>query len=304
MKLVSCLILLYAAFSVWTFIDSSTLIADVIGQAQLHIALGGMLFALLLALLKYRRLASALCIVALINLGWIGYSLYNPKQHESHHAFSLLAYNVWIENQQHDDVIRVIRSANADIVWLHEVSNELYHKIHKELKPSYPYLYPEYMKSKGSLLLTKMPHDIHFVAQYNYFLKHATISIENNIIDLIGVHLTSPKSDERVQDRNDQLDIVKQYMAEHIPQERAVIVAGDFNSAPWRPAFQDFMKDTQLHFGTYDILLSWPAFSLYPLMFPIDHVMARQGVCIAKKTTLPSGSSDHFPVLAQVKYCN
>ncbi len=303
MKTVSILILLYAALSLWAFFDRTALIADLIGQAQLHFAIGALLFAFLLFVIKHRRTALMLSLVAIFNLGWIVHSLHNTNPTSSNAAFSLLAYNVWIDNAQHEEVINVIRSTDADVVWLNEVSNELYHKIHAEFKSRYPYIYPEYLKSKGSLLLTKMPHDIHFVQQYNYFLKHATISIDGSIIDILGVHLTSPKSDERVITRNTQFDIIEDYIEKNVPEGRALVVAGDFNSAPWRPAFKDFMNDTALRFGTYDILLSWPTFSLYPFMFPIDHVMARSGVCVTEKNKLRSGSSDHFPIFAQVNYC-
>ena len=298
------MILLYVGLSVWSYMDQSTLIADIIGQAQLHVALGATCFAALLALVKQKRNAALLLCAALLNMGWVVFALYHPAHTTSQKAFSLLAYNVWINNQQHREVIDIVRSADAEVVWLHEVSNALYHDVIKELKPYYPYIYPEYMKSKGSLLLTKMPHEIHYVKQHNHFLKHATLTYNDAIIDVIGLHLTSPKSNERVRTRNEQLDIVTEYIKEHVPDTRSLIVAGDFNSAPWRPVFKHFIDDTQLHYGIYDILLSWPTFSLYPFMFPIDHIMAKNSVCVSEKFRLPNGGSDHYPVLAQLHYCN
>jgi endonuclease/exonuclease/phosphatase (EEP) superfamily protein YafD len=297
------LILLYAALSLWALLDSQSLLADLAGQATLHSVVAFSLLATFLLVKKQRLAGCGLLVIASLNLLWVWYSLYHatPASHED--ALRVLSYNVFIDNKDFDAVISIITDADAEVVWLHEVSHELYAHISHRLRKDYPYIYPDTIKTKGSILLTKMPHQIHEVNRHGYFLKHATLVMDDRNIDVVGVHLTSPKSNERVQSRNEQFGIVQDYITKNVRPEQLLVIAGDFNSAPWRPAFVNFSKDTGFKHGSYEVLPSWPSFSIYPLSFPIDHVLTRDGLCIADKAVLGSGGSDHYPILANLTYC-
>ena len=79
-----------------------------------------------------------------------------------------------------------------------------------------------------------------------------------------------------------------------------LILASDFNSAPWGGRFRHFMQVTGLHrHGTWG--RSWPAHLgiAGPQIVLIDNVVTTRDVRAISFATGPALGSDHLPVVAR-----
>jgi endonuclease/exonuclease/phosphatase (EEP) superfamily protein YafD len=81
-----------------------------------------------------------------------------------------------------------------------------------------------------------------------------------------------------------------------------LIVAGDFNTSSWNPAFKRLVEDTGLRdsrrgFGMQN---SWNADFLF-LRTTIDHCLVSPKVKVLNRRVGPDIGSDHFPILLDLR---
>ncbi|MFV3075685.1 endonuclease/exonuclease/phosphatase family protein [Niveispirillum fermenti] len=110
---------------------------------------------------------------------------------------------------------------------------------------------------------------------------------------LVTAHLSRP-FDRPVQEA--QVDWLLDRLREMPPP---VLLAGDFNAAPWSPLMRRIMRDAGL------VRLSvtgptWPSGWLLPFGIPIDHVLGGSGIGAGGQVlVLRDVGSDHRPVLVR-----
>jgi endonuclease/exonuclease/phosphatase (EEP) superfamily protein YafD len=83
--------------------------------------------------------------------------------------------------------------------------------------------------------------------------------------------------------------------------EGGVIVAGDFNSTPWSPAFSAMVAHAGLAFGRGAREATWPTWLPAWLGLPLDHILVGGGCTIVERRHGPHTGSDHRPILADVR---
>ncbi len=92
-------------------------------------------------------------------------------------------------------------------------------------------------------------------------------------------------------------------MSRLVQEEQNVVLAGNFNIAPWTVTLQQFPIWSNLSRATYGIF-SWPArpitrFALEtPPFMPLDHIFLSSGVKVVASSRGRDVGSDHFPIIA------
>lgn len=119
------------------------------------------------------------------------------------------------------------------------------------------------------------------------------INVDGQPVTIVGVHLSKPYFDEASWVELDQIGRTLSRL------EGPVILAGDFNAAPWSNPLVALARREQLEPGPW-MPASWPVVA-GPLGVPIDNIFARGGAHIE---TLEAGESsfgsNHRPILARV----
>ena len=115
------------------------------------------------------------------------------------------------------------------------------------------------------------------------------------MLTIINTHPTIPLGRPRYEARNAQL----QSIAEIVKATTGnVILAGDFNTSMWSPAYSALLETTGLRDARrgVGVLPTWP--TLMPFaMIPIDHVLVSDDVRVVEIRRGERTGSDHLPLL-------
>ena len=220
---------------------------------------------------------------------------------------SLLIFNVLMENQQFERVLKLVENLDPDIVLLAEPSNLWAQKL-APLKEKYPNLVAHTLENHyGMMLFSRfLIHDteIQFLIQDDIPSIHTQITLPSgDSIALHGIHPRPPVPEEhgRSTERDGELLLVGKAVREsNLP----VIVAGDLNDAAWSYTTWLFKRvsgllDPRVGRGFYNTFhADYPFFRL-----PLDHVFhSHHFRLIDLQVVGDACGSDHFPVFVKLSY--
>jgi vancomycin resistance protein VanJ len=277
-------------------------------------------------MLLRRWLATLSLIPALLMLGWSYVPFFIPNRAPANTMsepiqdsgqdsipLSLLTYNLDKDALPYDTASRVavIRSANADIVTLQEVSSEAVLGLVYELKQQYPY--QELFNSVGDItglgVLSRFPilerDDIHRGALW----QRLSIQVKGSRVTVYNVHVMNPLSardslwslhTDDIQYRTLTINaLIHQAAVESDP----VIFAGDFNMTDQTDAYKrmllhvhDAYRETGWGFG-----FTFPSAGIVPPLARIDYVFHDDRIQALSARVWPDdGGSDHQPLYVQL----
>ncbi len=219
----------------------------------------------------------------------------------------LLSYNLYAGNIQVDEVLAIIRQADADVVALQELNTYLAEAIRQQLSEHYPYqaLYP-YDDPRGTGLLSRYP-----IREESWWLlamghQRAELDINGTPVVIYNVHPQIPhfallrfSSSGRTNDLTDILDRAAQ---ETLP----TLLIGDFNMTDLSA---DYARLTARYTDAYHAVgwgLGWtfPASGQVfgwgiPLpLARLDYLFYDKHFRALDARVLPNGGgSDHLPLL-------
>ncbi len=314
------LALFCAALSAWPWLDSSSLIADYLGQAALHQCAAYILLALISTVLKRRKSGLLFLLIAAVNLALVGQAFTPPAltgvvlAKTDIPKLRILSFNFWRENKEIPLAFDTIHAVDADIVWIPEVLRKPYWQMMQEFETEYPYRYPETLEEsaqEGSVLMSKYPFTLHFDLQkidgIENRITHATLNIQGKRVDVIGLHVLSPRTDAHLLIHNQQLAVTGNYIlaTAKIPAGTPLIIAGDMNSGIWRPTFSDFMHSVGVSptSSLTSLPLTWPSWLPWPLQIPIDQILISPNFCHTPLKRAAYSGSDHYPVYTDLSGC-
>ena len=209
-----------------------------------------------------------------------------------------------------------VRSTAADIVFLQEVIGEKasgtrsgeidvahYEYLADSLWPQFAYgrnaVYP--LGHHGNALLSRFPigdcrnHDASVAGHEPRGFLHCVLTVPGwGGLHVICVHLGLQEAQ-----RQRQIDVLCELLAESVPASAPVLVAGDFND--WRERVDRQLQDrTELKSAFSRPPRTFPA--RWPLL-PLDRIYLRnlevQSACVLAARPWPH-LSDHLPLLAEV----
>lgn len=215
----------------------------------------------------------------------------------------LMALNVEMENDRHDDAIAAIRAENPDVLLLMETDATWTEALEPVLE-------------RYDTVL-RVPKDDHYGMLFATRLKVRAASIERltrddtpsvfatledrqgGVFNFIGLHPQPPVPGEDTVERDLQTLYAARFARE---TDQPDVVMGDFNDAAWSDTAQAFK-----HVGQYlDVRVGrglFPSFHARHWWFrcPIDQLYTTEGIVVSRYRLGKYVGSDHFPVIAHIR---
>ncbi len=282
-----------------------------------YLILSLILSSVLVILWRTHHLKSkALVLAALLLVGLNGIEVipwYFPHSQQlvgkADKPIRILSFNLNIQNERDNEVIKVVRDNHPDLALFIEVNRDGVENLKTGLKDALPYSFRS--PAGGLALLSRFPIQNARGDNFNGRGGHnllATIEVDKKPIQLIGTHPLVPVKPNTFHSRNRQLAALSDYIR---GLDQPLILVGDFNLTPWSPYYRRFINKTKLHNTRlgFGILPSWPrpathvnfASLLIPLMnIPIDHCFVSKHFSVARIYTGANANSDHASLVTDL----
>lgn len=219
----------------------------------------------------------------------------------------LLSYNIQKDNQQVDQMLRIIRDADADIVAIQELTPWLSDAAEEQLAQTYPYraLHPQSDYS-GQGILSKFPLANDEFWQINLGHQRVDVDWNGQTIGLFNVHPMHPIRGLRFdgQSRAEEIDdVLRRAEAVNTP----LLIVGDFNMtnlsddyARVTARYEDAYKNVGWGMGfTFPNFATAFHVKYFPPIARIDYIFHDANFKpVEVYVGVDSGGSDHFPIYA------
>jgi endonuclease/exonuclease/phosphatase (EEP) superfamily protein YafD len=212
---------------------------------------------------------------------------------------SLIAMNLLYRRQDTAATRAYLEQQSADLLILSEITPRWREQL-RELERTYPYFaIRTRLNAWGIAVYSKYPfqtvEDLDLGDDLSSHLR-VVVQLPGGPAEVYAVHLASPQRPHRARQRNTQFRRLAERLAAADPGVPK-IVAGDFNSTPFSPYFQDLLRDAGLRDGRrpFGLHVTWPMWPV-PLWIPIDHCLVSHDVIVTRVATGPATGSDHLPV--------
>lgn len=281
------------------FLEPFVPILDLFNHFRLQ-AVAGAIFCIVCSfLLKDKRAVLAACTVFSLNVGVIGWKLYQtsgiPKLGDSQAKFSAIASNVLTENDDYNAVIEMVRTQGPDLVVFSEVDYTWAEEL-SVLENTHPHklLYPR-SGNFGMAAFSKKPFKGEIVDAGEGGLPIMVLRLDG--LTVIGAHPVPPSSFINMQKNRHYLSEVSRIGNE---AKGPVLVAGDLNATLWSATLNPLIEIDFKRINPFGIAYTWPE-SNWLLFLQIDHFFGKE-IKAADFEVLPSVGSDHYPIRADIAY--
>ncbi len=218
------------------------------------------------------------------------------------HRISVLVANVLTPNRRSDDLLKIIRDENADIVLILEPDDWWQQKL-DVIEAQYPHTIKQPLDNTyGMLMYSKYPlieSEIRFLVDDGIPSFRAFLQLSSGHRVLFhGLHPNPPQIGLDTVGRDAELVIVAKEIQNH---SGPVIVAGDMNDVAWSHTTRLFLRlssllDPRIGRGLYSTYNAKIPFFRWPL----DHVFHSSSFRLLSLRRLPYFGSDHFPLYCEL----
>lgn len=218
-------------------------------------------------------------------------------------------FNVLTSNNNYNKLLFEIKLKNPDIIILQEVDENWLNNI-SNLKDDYPY-FVEYPREDnfGMSFYSKYPitkSAVEFWTYHEVPVIFAKVKKGKNEIAFYCVHTLPPVNTEYITVRNKMLQNINKILNNARKNEDNVIIAGDFNTTIFSPAYKKYIDSPLNSKVVYDAIRymskiqgSWNAYHPPVFRVTLEHVLSIPPV-IPLETELGNHiGSDHFPIFAE-----
>jgi vancomycin resistance protein VanJ len=234
----------------------------------------------------------------------------------------VMTLNQFYANRQVDELITAIRTQDADIVAIQELSESVADAASQQLRDIYPYQFlTAGVEDYGLGILSRYP--LRTTARTQGFVgQRAIVEVDGVAITVINVHLNAPQAPTRRLRQFRPVKVVLDYDTSQRARDfpgllreidaitGPLIVIGDFNTSDREPPYaelaarlHDAYRETAWGFG-----FTFPndqQLARLKVPFPlvrIDYVWSRAGIApAAARVVCDSGGSDHCAVVADLR---
>lgn len=229
---------------------------------------------------------------------------------------TVLTYNMWVHNDNLEDVIRLIETTDADIVALQEVQTEFVRYANTRLRDQYPFQVaredPKRLQYDGRMILSRYPitnYQIQTGVGRDLLYLRAEIDFNGQPLAIYSVHLCPVTMHGGFSTALRHADL--SLLLEHAAQETMpTVFLGDFNmtdtTADYHLAtaqYSDAFRESTSGLGT--TYPDWGTFitglDVIAGAIRIDYVFADENFDALDAAVLAGGGSDHRPVWAQLR---
>ena len=227
---------------------------------------------------------------------------------------TVLAFNVYTPNPQHEHAIAYVAAIGVDLVLLQETSDHWLSDIRTGLKDYEVLAARPRVDNFGITLLARRDPpggppalrgtSVRFVDPSGGSARVTAIELigywHDRPLAFLGLHTLPPVQGRVAANRDAQLRGAAQWARRH--EDVAVIIAGDLNATPWSIPFRRLISESGLrnsmngHWPTG----TWHASLPGALQIPIDHCLYSDVlVLLSRQVGADSFGSDHRPVKAR-----
>jgi endonuclease/exonuclease/phosphatase (EEP) superfamily protein YafD len=280
---------------------------DLFSHFRLQYVLAALVFGIIALSVRAYGSAAVLAIVALVHGAaikdlWLGST---ASAATGGVPLRVVSANVLAQNRTPEKVLEFVRVADADLVLLLDARGREWQGVRRELRDLYPHHAPQAWRERGPVILfSRWPILAEQVLQAprsgRPYLA-AEIAVDGRTLKFVGVHPASPSPSKAgaTRRRNRQLDHIAGLVQD---SDAPVVVAGDFNTTPWSPQFQDLLAAAGLRNAAEGkgYVPTWPTF-FWPARIPIDHVLLKGPLVATSVRRGPAVGSDHYPIVADLR---
>jgi len=251
---------------------------------------------------RRRRAVLVLALVTLLlNAALIAQLAWQPQLRNARLApdfqLRVLSVNVLGSNTDSQAVIKEVLASDADVAVFIEVNDRWLRDL-QSLEARYPFQIAEPRSDNfGIALFSRLPLADEEVLNLGSGQRPsiaATMTRAGRRLRIIGTHPPPPMSRQMASYRNEQLDLLAEYVERSaVP----VILVGDLNATPWSAGLRTLTAGA-LGFRGLDPPWrpTWRVRS--PFAIPIDHAMCTAPLLITRRKVGAHVGSDHRPIVA------
>ena len=280
---------------------------DLFSHFRLQYVVAALVLGIAALVIRAYPSAAVLAVVALVH-GWAIKDLWlggTASAAPGGVPLRVVSANVLSQNRTPEKVLEFLRAADADLVVLVDARMQRWNRVLAGLGALYPYQAPQGWRERPPVVLfSRHPMlDAQVVrppgGRRPYLV--AEIAVGEETLLIAGVHPSSPSPSEPgdTRRRNRELDHIADVIGD---ADTAVIVAGDFNTTPWSPHFEDLLAAAGLRNAAEGkgYVATWPTW-FWPTQIPIDHVLLKGPVAATTVRRGPPVGSDHYPIIADLR---
>lgn len=283
-----------AAVSGAAFFGDAWWMLDLVANFRVQLALLSFVVLVMVALAQSLPAAAVAAVGLLLNAATV-LPLYLPPVDSARTTLTVASFNLLSSNEEYDAVITWVLDSGADVVFLHEGTEEWEEALASAELPYDMVTTRDPQFAFGTIALVPPGAEVtnHGFARTG----RRAVEVVVNRINVIGIHPLAPVSESSTELRNEQLHWAAE-RARSLPGETMVI--GDFNATPWSQVFRTAFTDaglvnTQRGFGpqaTWRVGTAW--------QLPIDNAVLTDQLGVVSREVGPDLGSDHRPLLLEV----
>jgi endonuclease/exonuclease/phosphatase (EEP) superfamily protein YafD len=278
---------------------------DLFSHFRVQYVLAALVFGIIALSVRAYGSAAVLAAVALVHAAaikdlWLGGTASAAPGGVS---LRVVSANVLSQNRTPEKVLEFVRGADADLVLLLDAGGRHWQGVLRALRELYPHHTPQ-ARHAPVILFSRWPivSDRLLVAPRSrrpYLV--AELAVDGRTLEVVGVHPSSPSPSKAraTRRRNHELDHIAGVVQN---SDAPVIVAGDLNTTPWSPHFEDLLAAAGLRNAAAGegFIPTWPTF-FWPARIPIDHVLLKGPLVATSVRRGPAVGSDHYPIIADLR---
>lgn len=217
--------------------------------------------------------------------------------------FRVLTFNTWFRNHDYAEIARLLEQMQADVVVLQERDRDDGAQRIAGHLTSYPYSFIE-PRPHGVVVFSRWPITsaelLPLTNGPGVLAAHVTLDWNGKAVTVLGAHLHWPLGPASSRMRNAELAGIASFAA---ARHEPVIVAGDFNVAPWSRNFRVTLERSGLSDAAagHGLAPSWPS-QFPPVGMRIDHCWVSHHWRSVSVRLGPSNGSDHLPLIADLAW--
>jgi len=298
-------------FTVSGYLGGSVVLFDWTSQFKVQYALCLLICLPFLVFGRWRWTAVCALVFLCLNLFEIAPLYVSPGDKATSHNLRLLLANVHWGNLQRDAFYEMIETESPDVIALLEYSQ----KWHDDLVPflkEYPHhIVWTLQDSFGIALYSRLPlqqAEVKTFGDAGVPSITASIEVGGRSLQLIATHPVPPMSSRWFYLRNQQLDLIAEFIRE---TDVPVILMGDLNCTPYSPIYKSLMRQTKLKStrNGFGLNTTWPETAggvvrksmAIILQIPIDHILIDRQIQVKDCRRGPAIGSDHRPLLTDLR---
>ena len=256
---------------------------------------------------RWRWCAVSLCSMVLAGAAVLPYQAAGQAAHadvsDTGRSVRVLLANVRLTNREHDRVLELVRTADADVLVFQEV-NERWKSALQPITAAYPYVAGKTREDPfGTMVYSRLPILDHGTLPHGAagrWSLRLVIDVQGTPVSVVCTHPKPPLLAASFTLRNEQLDRVTE-LVKTLP--RPLILVGDLNTTMWSPWFRRLCDRADLasvRLGK-GVLGSWPAALPGFLRIPIDHILVSPDLTVTDCRLGDAVGSDHLPLIVDLQ---